>query len=156
MHPADKDVLKLGSAIFRGGAAFSVPTDFGTVDITDGQELSLGGVSWKIIHTPGHSPGSVAWYCEEGNLVLSGDTLMAGCIGRSDLPGGSYEDLIRSVMDRLMALPGDTDIIPGHGPVTTIGREAMTNPFLIPFNEPDSDWWNQDGIGLEGDMHSSS
>ena len=150
MHPLDKDIRDLGTPLFRGLPSFSVAVDFPTVDIADGDTLQAGGATWKVIHTPGHTPGGVSWYCEEGGLVLSGDTLFAGSIGRTDLAGGDYDVLIRSVMDRLMALPGDTDVIPGHGGPTTIGREAATNPFLVPFNEPDTEWWKQDGIGLEG------
>ena len=151
MHPADKPVRDMGPAVFKGMQSFSVAVDFPTVDIADGDSLKKGGTVWKVIHTPGHTPGGVAWYCEESNLLLSGDTLFAGSIGRTDLAGGDYDVLIRSVMDRLMGLPGDTDVIPGHGGPTTIGREAMTNPFLIPFNEKDSAWWDQDGIELDGE-----
>ena len=117
---------------------------------TDGLELHCGGTSWQVITTPGHSPGSVCYYCASAGVLVSGDTLFAGSIGRTDLDGGDYDALIRSIMDKLMGLPGDTDVIPGHGHPTSIAREAATNPFLIPFNEPDTDWWKQDGIELDG------
>jgi glyoxylase-like metal-dependent hydrolase (beta-lactamase superfamily II) len=119
-------------------------------DAADGTVIHAGGVDWKVIATPGHTPGCVCYWCEQWGVLLSGDTLFAGSIGRTDLDGGDYDALIRSVMNRLMGLPGDTDVLPGHGHPTTIGREAMTNPFLIPFNEPDSDWWNQDGLEIDG------
>ena len=118
--------------------------------VADGEVLHVGGAGWKVITTPGHSPGSVCYWCEAAGVLLSGDTLFAGSIGRTDLPGGDYDALIHSVMDKLMALPGETDVLPGHGRPTSIAREAATNPFLIPFNEPDTDWWNQDGIELDG------
>ena len=119
-------------------------------DLSDGQILHVGGTDWQVITTPGHTPGGVCYYCAESSVLLSGDTLFAGSIGRTDLPGGDYDALIKSVMDKVMGLPGDTDVIPGHGHPTSIGREATTNPFLIPFNEPDTAWWNQDGIELDG------
>jgi len=150
LHPLDKSIRDLGPAVFKGMQSFSVDVDFPTVDIADGDVLQAGGAAWKVIHTPGHTPGGVSWYCGEASLLVSGDTLFAGSIGRTDLEGGDYDALIRSIMDRLMALPGDTDVIPGHGIPTTLGKEAMTNPFLAPFNEPDTEWWKQDGIGLEG------
>ncbi len=148
MDPADGELLRLGPRIFYRKATVPDKAPFPTRDIHDGQVLPLAGLSFRVLSTPGHSPGSVCYYCEEERLLLSGDTLFAGSIGRSDLPGGEYDDLIRSLMDKVMALPGDVDVIPGHGPGTTLGREAMTNPFLIPFNEPEDDWTG-DGITLE-------
>ena len=123
---------------------------FDYLDLTDGQILHAGGVDWKVIATPGHTPGCVCFWCEEAGVLLSGDTLFAGSIGRTDLQGGDYDTLIKSLMDKVMALPGETDVLPGHGRPTSIAREAATNPFLIPFNEPDTDWWNQDGLELDG------
>lgn len=80
--------------------------------------------------------------------MISGDTLFAGSIGRSDLPGGDYDKMIVSVMDKLMGLDGDTDVIPGHGPVTTIGHERTHNPFLQPFNEKDGDYYDGERIDI--------
>jgi glyoxylase-like metal-dependent hydrolase (beta-lactamase superfamily II) len=119
-------------------------------DLADGQILHAGGADWKVITTPGHTPGSVCYWCEEAGVLISGDTLFAGSIGRTDLKGGDYDSLIKSLMDKVMALPGETDVLPGHGRPTSIAREAATNPFLIPFNEPDSDWWNQEGLEIDG------
>lgn len=94
--------------------------------------LSAGAVTLDIIHTPGHSPGSVSLVLPERTPVLfSGDTLFAGSIGRTDLWGGSFEEIIRSIRTKLLTMPDDTIVIPGHGPRTTIGAERRTNPFLL-------------------------
>ncbi|HEY7195404.1 MAG TPA: MBL fold metallo-hydrolase, partial [Gemmatimonadales bacterium] len=93
-----------------------------------GQRLRVGGVEFEVRHTPGHSPGSV---CLAGpGVVLSGDVLFAGSIGRTDLPGGDFDTLIASIERELLPLPDDTIVYSGHGPETTIGRERRTNPFL--------------------------
>lgn len=135
MHPDDRQVLDYNPKMAQ---AFGMPDPGlapGTMDINDGDVLSFGGCSFKVFATPGHTPGSVAFYSEDERLMLSGDTLFAGSIGRTDLPGGNYDKLIVSLMDGIMGLDGDTDVIPGHGPVTNIGRERTHNPFLQPFNE---------------------
>ena len=77
-----------------------------------------------------------------------GDSLFAGAIGRTDLPGSDYDALMRSLLERIMLLPGDTDVLPGHGARTSIAAEAATTPFLLPFNEPEGTWWEQDGLSL--------
>ena len=147
---ADDPVLK-GSAAMLERLQLEKPVEpFVYQDMADGQVLHAGGVDWKVIATPGHSPGSVCYLCAEWGVLLSGDTLFSGSIGRSDLPGGDYDQLMKSLMDKVMTLPGDTDVLPGHGRPTTIARESATNPFLLPFNEPDTAWWDQDGIELEG------
>lgn len=138
MHPADKKTVSISPAFAEYFSSTAIDTGFETTDIADGEILSLAGIDFRVIATPGHTPGGVCYYSEADSLLLSGDSLFAGSIGRSDLPGGDYDVLIRSVLDRIMALPGDTDVIPGHGPVTTIARESATNPFLLPFNEPES------------------
>lgn len=93
-----------------------------------GESLTFFGRTFRVLHTPGHSPGSVT-YALDG-LVVSGDVLFAGSIGRTDLSGGDYDTLMRSIHDQLMVLPEDTRVLPGHGPETTIGRERETNPFI--------------------------
>ena len=90
---------------------------------------------FKVIETPGHTPDSVCYYNEADHVLFTGDTLFAGSIGRTDLPGGDYDSEIRSIMEKLIFLPGETDIYPGHGPTSTIARERVENPFLEPFNE---------------------
>jgi hydroxyacylglutathione hydrolase len=84
----------------------------------------------QVLHTPGHTPGSICLHFAPQKLLISGDTLFAGSIGRTDLPGGEFKTIIRSIRDRLLPLPEDTRVIPGHGSVTTIGQERESNPFL--------------------------
>ncbi len=96
----------------------------------DGDLIKFGNSELVVIHTPGHSPGSLSFYCKEEQFVIAGDVLFAGSIGRTDLPGGNYEILIASIKNKLMALPRETVVYPGHGPSTTIGHEHDTNPFL--------------------------
>ena len=150
LSAADDPVLRGGSAMLERLQLEKTVDPFAYKDVVDGQILHVGGTDWRVISTPGHTPGGVCYWCEKDGVLLSGDTLFAGSIGRSDLPGGDYDDLIKSIMDKLMGLPGETDVLPGHGRPTSIAREASTNPFLIPFNEPDTAWWNQDGIELDG------
>ena len=85
-----------------------------------------------MIHTPGHTPGSICLLFPQQHLLLAGDTLFAGSIGRTDLPGGDGRQILRSLRDRLMVLPETTRVLPGHGPDTTIGEEKQSNPFLQP------------------------
>jgi hydroxyacylglutathione hydrolase len=98
--------------------------------VSDGRVLQIGKLSTNVIHTPGHTEGSICLYFPEQRKLVAGDTLFAGSIGRTDLPGGSYEKIIRSLHDRVLQLPDETQVIPGHGPITTIGEERETNPFL--------------------------
>ena len=92
--------------------------------------FQFGECSLKLLHVPGHSPGSLALYSEKDNFVITGDALFNGSIGRTDLPGGDYQTLIKSIKNKLLVLPGETEVYPGHGPSTTIAREYDTNPFL--------------------------
>jgi len=98
----------------------------------DGDELDLEGRSWRVLHTPGHSPGGITLYQESDGVALVGDALFAGSIGRTDFPGCSLEKLSASIRTRLYTLPDATRILPGHGPETTIAREKRTNPFVRP------------------------
>lgn len=94
------------------------------------QKLQTGSLEAKVLHTPGHTEGSVCLYFPAENLLIAGDTLFARSIGRTDLPGGSFEKIIRSLHDRVLTLPEETVVIPGHGPKTTIGEEKEENPFV--------------------------
>jgi len=96
--------------------------------LSDGQVLQVGSVRLQVIHTPGHTPGGVSLLC--GSDLFSGDTLFAGGVGRTDLPGGSQDELTRSIEARLLVLSDETRVYPGHGPDTTIGEERQTNPWL--------------------------
>jgi glyoxylase-like metal-dependent hydrolase (beta-lactamase superfamily II) len=98
--------------------------------LTDGQTFSVSGISGTVLHTPGHTQGSVCLYLPDHSLLLAGDTLFAGSVGRTDLPGGDTQQLLRSIHDRLLPLPDNVKVIPGHGPNTTIGEEREENPFL--------------------------
>jgi glyoxylase-like metal-dependent hydrolase (beta-lactamase superfamily II) len=90
--------------------------------------ISAGGVDLEVLHTPGHSPGSISLV--SGDVVFSGDTLFAGSVGRTDLPGGSTEELVAAIRRKLFPLGPEVAVLPGHGPTTTIGREVSTNPFV--------------------------
>jgi glyoxylase-like metal-dependent hydrolase (beta-lactamase superfamily II) len=97
---------------------------------TPGQVLKTGNISANVIHTPGHTEGSICVYFPAEKTLIAGDTLFARSIGRTDLPGGSMEKILRSLHTQVLALPDDTTVVPGHGPLTTIGEERETNPFL--------------------------
>jgi glyoxylase-like metal-dependent hydrolase (beta-lactamase superfamily II) len=98
--------------------------------LTDGRRVGLENYPAQVIHTPGHTQGSICLHFEPLKMVLAGDTLFAGSIGRTDLPGGNYDQILDSIQSRLLTLPDGTKVVPGHGPVTTIGAERKTNPFL--------------------------
>ncbi|HEY6351920.1 MAG TPA: MBL fold metallo-hydrolase [Candidatus Angelobacter sp.] len=98
--------------------------------LDEGQKLQIGKIDSQVIQTPGHTEGSVCLLFSGEKKLIAGDTLFAGSIGRTDLPGGSYEKIMRSLRTQLMALPDDIEVVPGHGPRTTIGQERETNPFL--------------------------
>jgi hydroxyacylglutathione hydrolase len=105
------------------------PPDVGA---EDGMVAGIAGHAAHILHTPGHTEGSICLHFADHNLLLAGDTLFAGSIGRTDLPGGDGRKILRSIHDRLLTLPENTRVIPGHGPATTIGEERQSNPFLQP------------------------
>ncbi len=98
--------------------------------LQDGARLTTGNIESQVIHTPGHTEGSLCVYIPAEKKLLAGDTLFAGSIGRTDLPGGNFEKIIQSIQERLMPLPEETIVVPGHGPLTTIGAEQASNPFL--------------------------
>ena len=137
MSPEDKFILGMDK-VFAEGVGLEAPNvSFEVSDLHDGDVLvELADCPFKVISTPGHTPGCVCFYGEGCGILLSGDTLFAGAIGRTDLVGGDYDKEISCIMERLMELPGDVDVLPGHGPCSSIARERTTNPFLQPFNEP--------------------
>ena len=98
--------------------------------VSDGSVLKIGSIPANVIHTPGHTEGSICLYLPDQQTLIAGDTLFAGSIGRTDLPGGSFEKIMRSLHTRVLALPDETAVVPGHGPATTIGEERESNPFL--------------------------
>ena len=96
-----------------------------------GETLRTGALSANVLYTPGHTEGSICLYFPAERKLIAGDTLFAGSIGRTDLPGGSFKKIINSLHERVLALPDDTIVVPGHGPITSIGVERETNPFLL-------------------------
>lgn len=131
IHEADEPFLRLAEHQARSfGFDFidDVPVPDGFLSESD--LVSTGNIHLKVIHVPGHSLGSVAFYEESGGWLFSGDTLFAGGIGRTDLPGGDYDQILSSIRGKLLNLPGETKVFPGHGPATTIRAEMMNNPFL--------------------------
>jgi glyoxylase-like metal-dependent hydrolase (beta-lactamase superfamily II) len=138
IHPDDRELLSdpgkgfplgTGRQLF-GGITFTEPDDVKV--LTDGEAITLGGLTFTVSHTPGHTKGSVTFGTGapgEEPLLLSGDLLFAGSIGRTDLPGGSDAQM-RDSLARTMKLPDETIVLPGHGPQTTIGQERASNPFL--------------------------
>lgn len=131
-HPEDEF---LGKRLEMQAAAFGIDGDFQVPVIDrklhDGDVIKIGDGSLKVIHVPGHSPGSIALYDAADGFVITGDALFNGSIGRTDLPGGNHAQLLKSISEGLMSLPPDTVVYPGHGPATTIGRELRSNPFLL-------------------------
>ncbi|HEY1901108.1 MAG TPA: MBL fold metallo-hydrolase [Terracidiphilus sp.] len=98
--------------------------------LTDGLVVGLASCPATVLHTPGHTQGSVCLHFAPLNVLVAGDTLFAGSIGRTDLPGGNFDQILDSIGSRLLALPDETRVLPGHGPATTIGAERKSNPFL--------------------------
>lgn len=122
--PMLSDVNK-NFSIFMGKKRCSPPADS---FLEEGDEISLGKLKLIIIHTPGHTPGGICLILN--NIVFTGDTLFTGGVGRTDLPGGSYQDLQKSIKEKLLVLSDDKIIYPGHGPDSTIGEERRTNPYI--------------------------
>jgi len=105
---------------------------------TESETIELDNIKLKTLYTPGHADGHLSFYMEDQNVVFSGDSLFAGSIGRTDLPGGNYNVLMKSIFDKLMVLDDDVQVLPGHMSPTTIGRERVTNPFLLSYDEGDA------------------
>lgn len=139
MHPDEKITLQLDSKYVAKENIRGFQPDFRPTPVTDGQVLCFG-MQFRVISTPGHTPGGVCYYEEKAGVLFSGDTLFAGTIGRTDLEYGDYDSLIRSIMEKLILLPGGTEVYPGHGRPTTIASERVNNPFLEPFNEEPEDF----------------
>src|SRR5665213_2816547 len=122
-HLLEKEILELAPA---SGLMFNLPFDNyqgEVIYLEEGESISLGEDKLKIIHAPGHSPGSICFYCEKQHFIIGGDVLFQNSIGRTDLPYGNHEDLLRNIKEKLFLLPEDVKVYPGHGPATTIGEE---------------------------------
>jgi hydroxyacylglutathione hydrolase len=128
IHAADTDLLQVSDFIELSlllGAKNSPPPDR---LLAEGDEIAVGRKALRVIHLPGHTPGSVGFI--HGGVLFCGDTLFCGGVGRTDLPGGSWKDLERSIRERILSLPEETVVLPGHGPKTTVGQERNSNPLL--------------------------
>jgi len=133
-HPAEKEMRSHVKEICQ---AYGIPV--GTMNncpepetyIHGGEVLSFGPYDFKVLFTPGHSPGHVSFFCPQQKFVISGDALFAGSIGRTDFPGGHHQTLLDSIRQQLFSLPDETRVLSGHGPDTTIGKEKRTNPFFV-------------------------
>jgi hydroxyacylglutathione hydrolase len=131
IHKKEEQLLEMAPA---SGLMFNLPFDNykgELIFLKEGDVISLLNDKLKVIEAPGHSPGSICFYCEKQNFIIGGDVLFQNSIGRTDLPGGSHEDLLRNIREKLFKLPEDVKVYPGHGPATTIGEEMKHNPFLM-------------------------
>ncbi len=129
VHEAERPVLKDISQ--NVSAMFGCPETYeADIFLKDGQQISVAGFEIQVLHTPGHTPGGCCYYFAENKTLISGDSLFDGSIGRTDFPGGSMSDLVRSVREKILVLPRDVEVYPGHMSRTTVGREADYNPFL--------------------------
>ena len=151
IHPEDRHLLsdpmagmsrETAGMLLGGSYQFSEPDD--VAELADGQSLELAGLGFVVDHTPGHTRGSVTFrtpyadHDEISEVMFSGDLLFAGSIGRTDLPGGDHPTMLRSLAAKVLTLPDDIVVLPGHGEQTSIGRERATNPFLQDLDEVDS------------------
>ena len=133
IHEADAEMLTNSSANLSSFMGRSITSPAADRTIAEGDHISVGSLDFEVRHIPGHSPGGIALVTKDTDgktVVFSGDALFAYSIGRTDFPGGSHEMLISGIKDKLLSLPDDTVVFPGHGPATTIGTERKHNPFL--------------------------
>ena len=132
LHAADHrlyDGMKQQVHAFFGASYDKTMPPLGD-DLSDGELITLGNTQLKVLHTPGHSPGSVVFYCESEKILFAGDTLFRMSVGRTDLEGGSWQQLLHSLQHVLAPLPADVKVFTGHGPATTIGDEVCMNPYF--------------------------
>ncbi len=128
LHESDKALLGMAE---QHATAYGLQTEISPAPhrlLSGGETIAVGELEMKVLHTPGHTPGGICLHVAD--QVIVGDTLFAGSIGRTDLPGGNHQQLISSIREQLLPLPDETVAHPGHGPATTIGRERVHNPFL--------------------------
>ena len=129
-HLLEKEILEMAPA---SGLMFNLPFDNyqgEVIYLKEGDVVSLGNDQLEVMHAPGHSPGSICFYCEKQHFIIGGDVLFQRSIGRTDLPYGDQEELLRNIKGKLFKLPADVQVYPGHGDATTIGYEIKENPYL--------------------------
>jgi glyoxylase-like metal-dependent hydrolase (beta-lactamase superfamily II) len=131
---AHKDDLFLLERVVKGGNILGFPMleDAQKIGnfLEENQEITFGNTTFKIFHVPGHSPGHIVFYCKAEKVLFAGDVLFSGSIGRTDLERGDYATLINNITEKLLILPDDVVVYPGHGPTTSIGEEKVSNPYL--------------------------
>lgn len=130
IHQSDAPMLSRSAEVARKYGLQGENSPEADAYLVDGMEVSFGSCTLKVLHTPGHTGGGCCLYFEEERKVITGDTLFADSIGRTDLPGGSHEQLLESIRTKLFTLPDDVIAYPGHGPQTTIGHEKRCNPYF--------------------------
>lgn len=130
IHPEDKGQMERAQQYCQmfGYSIEQPPLD--TIDLKEGTPVTFGNSSLEVLHTPGHTRGGVCFYSAPDKLIITGDSLFAGSIGRTDLPGGDYDMLMESLLNKICKVDPDSRVFPGHGPETTIAQELQTNPFL--------------------------
>lgn len=132
LHPGDR---RLYAALPQQAAAFGLRVEAQPEpdhELAHGQRFTFGASAFDVRFAPGHAPGHVIFVCEAAGLALVGDVVFQGSIGRTDLPGGDFQTLMRSIREQVLTLPDDMTLYPGHGPATTVGHERVGNPFLVP------------------------
>jgi len=130
-HEGEVHLLEAGVAYAPQFGLRYEPSPVPEVFLAEEGEVKFGNTTLKLIFAPGHSPAHLCFYDEQDNFLIGGDVLFAGSIGRTDLPGGDFQTLINNIEQKLLILPDDCRVYPGHGPDTTIGRERQSNPFLV-------------------------
>ena len=129
LHPADLDLWRTGGNAKSFGQIFDQGPE-PSLEFSDGQKLKIGQIKFEVCSTPGHTLGHVVIYCRQAQALFCGDVIFRGSIGRTDLPGGDFETLIDSIHSKVLTLPDETRLLPGHGPESTVGIEKAENPFL--------------------------
>lgn len=130
IHKLDAEMLTDPTKNLSLMAGASMSTEPADIVIGDERSIEYADLTFEIIHTPGHTPGGICLYCKEENIAFVGDTIFAGSIGRTDFPGGNFDQLIAGIKEKLLILPDNTKLFCGHGPGTTIANEKKFNPFL--------------------------
>ena len=130
IHELDAEMLQDPARNLSAFAGVAFTAAAADVLVRDGSVIEVAGIKLQVLHTPGHTPGGICLYARDHNLVFTDDALFAESIGRTDFPGSSSAQLITAIREKLLTLPDDTVVYPGHGPATTIAREKTTNPFL--------------------------